>query len=314
MASTNEFQRDPQKLDPVIGITVLVLVLGVVGFAVYKHQTAPEVSEEDITFEPIRVETDRLLAERKERSAEIEPDRAGKDLERLRETARKANEMSFGSPSRLDQQETQKRLSIYANQIIPAYSYDGFIYSAEPLFIECGKGLESLLEAIRRGQITVERARENPPADTFESYRENCGNVLPILIEQGLVTRDGEWTSESGPAIFDVLNRYRWAHVIDDRRKAMTQLTPYEQEILMRWRIEDARAFELADRWRFLDQARELVPSYEVNWAAGVLSLRENNLEQALDYFEKAAAANEREMADDVVEYLEARIRTRDAS
>jgi hypothetical protein len=314
MASTDESQRAPQQLDPTIGVTVLVLVLGVVGFALYQVQTAPEISADDVDFKPLKVDTERLLAERKERSSEIAPNRAGKDLQRLRETARQANEMSFGSPTRLEQQETTKKLSIYANQIMPAYGYDGFIYSAEPLFIECGKGLESMLGAIRRGQITVEQATEGPPAETFENYRQNCGNVLPILIEQGLITTEGEWTTDAGPAIFDVLNRYRWAHIIDDRRKAMTQLTPYEQEILMRWRIEDAEAFDMEERWRFLDQTRNLVPNYEVNWAAGVLSLRESNLDQALEYFQKAADANEHPMADDVVAYLEARIRQRDAS
>lgn len=309
MAQSNLGKHDPRKLDPTIGITLLLLLIGVVGFAAYRVMTAPEISDEDIGFEPLVVDTDRLLEEREERAQGADAERAGENLERLRATARKANAMSFGSPSQVERKTTSKTLSILADQIIPAYGYDGFIYSAEPLFIECGKGLEELLEAIRRGQITAEEASSALPEDTFEAYRNNCGNVLPVLLEQGLVSSEGEWTSESGPAIFDVLNRYRWAHVINDRRRAIRQLTPYEQEILMRWRIEDARAFDTSERWRFLEQARNLLEDYDVNWAAGVLSMRDGNLAQARDYFDKAAASDEHPLAEDIVEYLDVRMR-----
>jgi hypothetical protein len=304
--------RDPRTLDPTIGITIVVLIIGVVAFAAFRVATAPEITEDDIAFEPLRVDTDRLLEERRERSRDVDPDREKESLAQLREVAREANEMSFGSPSQLERRTTAKKLSILADQVIPAYGYDGFIYSAKPLFIECGKGLEELLEAIRRGQLTVEDA-QNPPADTFERYRRNCGNVLPLLVEQGLVTSEGEWTTESGPAIFDVLNRYRWAHLIDDRRRAITQLTPYEREILMRWRIEEAEAFEPSERWEYLNRAKGL-DGYDVNWAAGVLSYRDGNLEQALDYFQKAADNKENERADDIVEYLEKRLESPDTS
>ena len=309
MAQSNLGKHDPRKLDPSIGITVLVLLIGVVGFAAYRVMTAPEISEQDIGFEPLVVDTDRLLQERKQRAKGIDSERAGKNLDRLRATAREANAMSFGSPSQVERKTTSKTLSILADEIIPAYGYDGLIYSAEPLFIECRKGLEERLEAIRRGQISAEKASSAPPEETFAAYRNNCGNVLPVLLEQGLVTSEGEWTSESGPAIFDVLNRYRWAHIIDDRRPALKQLTPYEQEILMRWRIEDAEAFETSERWRFLEQAENLLDDYDVNWAAGVLSVRDGNLAQARDYFDKAAANDEHPLADDIVEYLDARMR-----
>lgn len=308
MVDQQQEARDLKRLDPVISGTVIVLVLAVVGYAVASVVLAPEISEDDIVFEPLQVDRDRLLEERKERASDVQPERAGDDLERLRESARQANEMSFQSSTKVERETLNEKLSVYANQIMPAYGYDGFVYSAEPLFIECGKGLEELLDAVQRGQISIDDANQDLPEDTFERYRKNCGNVLPMLVEQGLVTEEGEWSVEAGPAIFDVLNRYRWAHIIDDRRRAIMQLTPYEREILMRWRIEDAEAFDNAERWRFLEQARGLLDDYNVAWAAGVLSMRDGNLEQALDYFQKAADAGEPEEADKVVDYLEQRL------
>jgi hypothetical protein len=218
--------------------------------------------------------------------------------QKLIDLVRQANRTQFTAgdeESDGDRKALSRRISVAANEVIRFLSYDTFPAAGRPVYEACRQGLAELLEAVRAGDIDVSVAETKPPDSDFETYRANCGMLLPVLSNRGLVLESGEWAQpvEQSKAIFSVLQRVRWAHMTHDRRPFLLQLTPEERALYLRWRIESPRAFSMVDRQQFLSQLaadKGLLPDYDVQlawarleWAAGRADAAAKRLNDALD-------------------------------
>jgi hypothetical protein len=218
--------------------------------------------------------------------------------QKLIDLVREANRKQFSageSGSDEERKRLSRRISVAANEVIRHLSYDTFPAAGRPVYTACRRGLAALLEAVRSGDIDFGAAETEAPASDFDTYRSNCGMLLPVLSNRGLVLENGEWAEpvEQSKTIFSVLQRVRWAHMTHDRRPFLLQLTPEERALYLRWRIESPRAFSMVDRQHFLSQLaadKGLLPDYDVQlawarleWAAGRADAAEKRLEDALD-------------------------------
>jgi hypothetical protein len=267
------------------------------------------ISEADFAFEPIAIDLQKLEAQREEKFKTVHLDRAPRRWKTLLETARDANRIQFATAaSPMEASTLRGKLRFHANEVIPATGYDGFVAATQPLRQECLAGLEELLAALRSGELSMEQARKNPPANQFSRYRDNCGKMLPMLVEHGLVTPEGNWSSDDAPIIVDILSRFRWAHIIANQRSPWRQLTPYEAKIFSRWRIEQARGYSLAKRLEFVEEIGQIFPNYPTEYARGVLAFQAGDIESALDSFEILAADRPQAGFGAYVRYLNERL------
>lgn len=272
---------------------LLCLALGV-GILFYAQGSSPdlsEVSEASFAFQPLRADTSRIESERTRLRGTKTYDT--ESIEALRELYRDANRAQFGTPDVAVLQELQKGMAFQAEEALLDTDVGGFIAAGRPIFEACEEGLAALLSDIQSQKISLDDAQRNPPEQAYEAYRRNCGNVLPFLRQTNLVDAQAKWTDpDSGPAVFGVLSRYRWAHLIDLRARPMAQLTPAERELLMRWRVEDTQAYPTAKRREFLKQADAELEGYPALLAEGRLAIESGDWEAGLRHWEKACAAS----------------------
>ncbi|MBA2662956.1 MAG: hypothetical protein H0U74_11715 [Bradymonadaceae bacterium] len=275
---------DPPTIHPVLWVSfALCALIIVVLFVAFTHTTSTPHARlkeparyEPLLFAPLEVDARQLAIERDRHHGEARLDAVGEDLAHLHQIVRKANLSQFPSADEQappDALQMQAELVFAADEVLPATGVRGFIAAGEPIFEACNEGLEQLLQALRLANLPLAEARTNPPHRRFQKYRENCGNALPSLLEHGLVSATGQWLKPYGPAIFEILNRFRWAHIAHARLPARLQLSPYEYRLMMRWRIEDPDAFPLQARREFLSQATELFPDYDSALAEALLDV-----------------------------------------
>lgn len=217
-------------------------------------------------FPPLIIDHQRLNKERRLQQSEARLGSVEQELNHLYAVVRRANLAQFPSTAneaRPDLVILNAEVTFAADEVLPASGIRGFTAAGEPLFAACNEGIEELLKAIRRQSIPLEEARRNPSPARFQKYRENCGNALPLLLQHGLVDSTGRWSKPYAPVLFEILNRYRWAHITHARLPARLQLAPYEYELLMRWRIEDPDAFPIAERRKFIHQASSEISDFD---------------------------------------------------
>ncbi|MFP4597825.1 MAG: tetratricopeptide repeat protein [Persicimonas sp.] len=273
----------------VLGFTICALLAA--GFGYWRLSQAAQISEDSFAFEELQIDRERLDRQRQKKYGDINLRTAQAEWQRILAAARELNRGQFTGLSQTAAAELSLEIKFLANELIPTTGYQGFVVSGEPLFHQCQEGLDELLEAVRTGQLSMKEAREAPPADTFETYRDNCGNFLPLLVDRGLVTEDAQWAFEQAPIIVDLLNRYRWAHIIHDQQKPEAQLTAYGLITFERWRVERASGVTDASRQKYLERLARHDPDYNADYARGVLAFRAGELEEALEHFEKLASA-----------------------
>jgi len=118
-----------------------------------------------------------------------------------------------------------------------------------------------------------------PPG--FEVYAETCGNALPMLKQVGVIDEKGRWIdADSGPALLELLNRLRFANIINLRKKATLSLGDYEREVLYRWRITNP-AIPALDRLSYIDSAEIEVKGFPADEMRGKLHFQAGDFRNA---------------------------------
>lgn len=283
-------RRSDPGLDWTFAATLIVCALIAGGFGYWHMSRGPEISQEDLAFDDeIEVDLDRLEGAYEEAYGDIDMKRVRPEWEALIEAAVEANKAQFSEPASEAQNEMTVELKLLAHQVIPATGYAGFVVSGEPLFEGCHEGLKVLLDDVRTGDLELEAAVDDLPDDDYEEYRKNCGNLLPTLVDRGLVDQNGEWSFEDAPIIVQILHRYRWAHIIYDEKRPRAQLTPYELELLDRWRLEVADGLSVDQREGYLDKLVRHDEDYNEEFARAILDYERGDLREAIDHFETLA-------------------------
>jgi hypothetical protein len=293
----------PSSLDRALILAFIIcLVLNLAAyFLVFAPPRIDRVAGEDegpeqsYRFAPLSIDEARLQQARDQRHGAARPDRVVDEIARLQARVRAANLLQFPGedPVTAEQVERIEREIFYlANEVLPGTGLPGFVVSGESLFTACQEGLEELLLALRRGNLDLDRARRDPPSPRFDAYRENCGNALEMLVDHGLVTPDGRWRQAHGPRIFEVLMRFRWAHIIHSHLPARAQLSRYEYELLLRWRVEDPYAFPASQRRQFLEELKAILPDYDTNLAQARIDAEGREWSEIIAIFEALAQAH----------------------
>ncbi len=252
----------------------------------HSNSHAVSANSDPIRFAPLLIDLPRLKRERREQQSEAQLGEVERELTHLYSVVRQANTAQFpqqDSQTQTDLVLLMAEITFAADEVLPASGVRGFTAAGEPIFTACNEGIEELLKAIRVNNVSLEEAKTNPPPARFQNYRENCGNALPMLLQHGLVTTDGRWAKPDASTIFDILNRYRWAHITHARLPARLQLAQYEYELLMRWRIEDPHAFSKDERQRFISQAAAEIRDYDATLAKTLLENESKDRTQALE-------------------------------
>ncbi len=275
--------------------------------ASHQSESFSHQSDSPLESPPLRIDRDRLKRQRADQYGEARKTVKGTDtLARLHRVVEQANEHQFQSepdeePS-ADVQEERRTLRSTIKQasqdVITLTGYDGYVAAGEPLFETCSEGLEALLEAVQTGDVSMERARAQPPADTFETYRRHCGQLLPRLVELGLVTPEGTWHEPASRSrtIVGLLQRYRWAFNIREHRRPLLQLTAYGRELLFRYRIRNGEGFSPDQRKRFVQQIATdsgLLPDIDVPLLRARLAYDLEEYERARSVLKQAIEKDE---------------------
>ncbi len=249
-------------------------------------------SEHPLEFAPIEVDRARLDAERADKYEEARKALEQSPPSEFLDLVRTVNNQQFIDDAD-KRRETARKLSFKANDVITKTDYDAFVAAGQPLFEKCRAGLEVLLEAVRTGSVDLETAGSEPDPETFATYRTNCGKLLPTLRERGLIDSEGYWTEPTAlsKAIFGILQRLRWANIINTRRPPLMQLTAYERTLLTRWRIEDPDAYDRDKREAFLTRVErnpDPFPEYDVRMARARIAFQSGDLSGAAEVLKSA--------------------------
>lgn len=227
----------------------LVAAAGVFWFFSSQAPQIERVSYESFDFEKLEIDTNRLAEERAELKEGFAPGESGKAAIALFEKkVRAANLMQFGTPSSQEIRDAEIEIEFAANDAASAAGgFKYFVFFGSDLYHACQTQLATVLEALESGDVDYETMTTDPGAD-WNVYRETCGNVLPALVQMGLISKGGEWRRDYGPALFDILYRYRIASIIQLRMAPENQLTRHGRQSLWRWRIQDDVAFSQPER------------------------------------------------------------------
>lgn len=279
------------RLDPVLLIVFLVCALALGGLVMWRANTSRAISAQDFKFAPLKVDEQKLRLEREERYASVRLDKVEENWAKLIEAARQANEAQFGEPKTKEEVELlTNALRFWASEVIPATGYDGFVAAGQPLRDACEEALAEVLKALKSGELQPEALKEQLSEEKYAKYRQNCGDMMDYLLKRGLVDPSGQWAFKSAPFFADLSARFLWAQIIEDQRSPWAQLTPYEAELFARWRVEQAEGFSLRRRRAYLEQFAQFNPGAELDYARGVLAFMDEDIEAALESFEKLAA------------------------
>ncbi|AWV89333.1 hypothetical protein [Bradymonas sediminis] len=285
---------------------VCVLLAAAVGFLMLPGKN--NISARNFTFEALDIDAKRLEKERDEKYKSVQLDQVPDEWAQFLNTAREVNRFDFVSPGAAAEASTIEKLSYYSNELVPATGYEGFLAATIPLRDACSEGLDTLRKALGAGDVTLEQALSDPPADRFGQYRDNCGNLLAMLVERGLVDKTGAWTSSDAPLVTDILSRYRAAHLLKDQYSPWLLLTSYETEIFARWRVEQAAGYSDAKRLQYLSEIPSLLPHYNVDFARGVLAYQAKDIAGALKAFETLHQRDPKAGYEGYVRYLKEQV------
>lgn len=275
-------EASPNQVPRGLDATVLVggLLTLTAGFAFFWVLTSEPPLEPNadhpFAFAPLEIDDDKLERQRKAKFGRAREALDRGELESFFDLVRELNRSQFRADDASEQRDLGRTLAFRAENIIESTGYDAFVAAGEPLFEDCLEGLDRLLEAMRSGALEVEQARDEPPASEFEGYRDSCGNVLPTLLDRGLVEPSGAWAppEHRSRVLADLLQRLRWASLNRNTRRPLVQLTDYGRRILMRWRIE-SEAYPVQKRLEYLAQLEKdsgLLDDYDSTLARAKLA------------------------------------------
>lgn len=302
MSKISKFEPEPMAPGLIVGVLLSVgLIIGVLAW--FQWGPGAETEWDDwqrahiqsgINFPVLEIDERQLERARRDFYEDPELELIEDDVESLRSTFQKANLTQFpdhGTSRDLPEEQLLHKTTILASEVLLVSGVRGFQLVGQPIFDQCSQGLDELLQAIQREDLTLERALEDPPAEHFESYRKNCGNFLPFLRQRQLVSPQGEWNHPQGSELVHILQRYRWGDLIGNQFPVHYQMSPYELEIFFRWRVEDNDAFTPSERQRFFDRAKPFLPAdYDLQLAKTRLEAATMETEEAVDLFASLVA------------------------
>ncbi len=265
----------------------LLIALGAFAVIVAKAPTVGTVTDESFAIVPPQVDAERLAADRAKHYGAVDFDAIAKPLAELEKSVRAANNLQFGALDAQGAHDLQIMTLHQANDVITKSGIEGFIPSGANMYKACAAEFEKLLAAVRSQKLTADQA-EKDPGDEFAEYRSQCGNAFGPLVKSGVIKASGEWSDPvSGPLVFDIMNRFRWATVLDMRLPPSQQLSPYEYEVLTRWRAS-IRAVPVAKRLEWVVAAGRELPSFPQHELIGALLLEKGDGVGALGAYEEA--------------------------
>lgn len=248
--------------------------------------------ESGVEFPPLKIDTNRLEASRDEFYKAPDPQRLEEvsdvDVDRFKDAFRTLNEAQFRGddiPPEVDLQEASADYRHQIRTMITPLGKRAFVPVGEPLFAQCNQGLSRLLDAVRDEELSLTKAIEDPPADRFQDYRQNCGNLLAYLKKRNLIDSDGQWTRDDAAELVDIRQRYRWIDEVRQYYPTQKLMSPYELKVFYRWRVEDDEAYSLQSRRDYLRTARTLMPDFYGPLAQARLDAVEMDEDQVLSRF-----------------------------
>lgn len=287
----------PPAMSPAIAVALAgcaLLIIGALLWWAFGPPPEPQWAEQDASeirsgteFPALQIDAEKLQNAREVHyeSVELSDDQRAQ-FEALMAAIGEANRAQFTDAAPIDARDLQGRIDTLSASLLPATGPRGFIPLGNAMFDQCATSLEELLDTLRRGAITMEEASTAPPMPRFETYREACGNVIPMLRQRNLLTDDGLWRYASSPLVFNILQRLRFAEIVHDLQPTRLQLAPYEFQMLTRWRIEDPEAFDVRTRRRFLSRVSNILPDYDVALAHARLDVHGKDLDEAVVRFQ----------------------------
>lgn len=269
----------------------LAALLGAGVFYFFLGQAVPiqPVTDASFNFEKIRIDTARLDRERQKLA--VDASRAAQKVADLQNAVRAANLAQFGV-STLSPQQHEAAVQFTADEAAVAFpeGYDRFVSLGDDLYHTCLSALGRLQDELKAGKVTYEQAA-TAVVPGHEVYAETCGNALKPLTDLGLVDEKGQWVDPTnGPVILEILNRLRFAHIIELRKSPTSLLTPYEREILYTWRASNPK-ISAVERLKYLDQAEREIRGFPADELRGKLFFQSGDLQKAKEAYERACAA-----------------------
>lgn len=270
---------------------VLAVILAVGAVAWFAAQVEPlhAVDDSSFAFEPLTIDEAKLASQRKSIAADI-PDEAKPKIVALEKAIAEANAAQFG-PLMLPNNRFEVAVQFAADDAATAVpdGYNRFVSLSGNVTQTCLNSLEEVQRALKGGSLTLDEVTKGIPAG-FEVYARTCGNALPQLIMIGLVDDKGQWVDESGPVMMEIFSRLRFAHIMSLRKDPRQLLTPYERELILRWKLTSPKT-QQADRIKAITELKELVPGYPEHEARGRVYFGDGNFVRAKEEFDIACAA-----------------------
>lgn len=200
------------------------------------------------------------------------------------------NRLQFGQQGEKALEDASILLMESVNELaVVQGSYNHILTTSAPLVHDCQNAIEPVLAALRAKSLTWTEATLDPPK-AFDTYRKDCGNVLPVMASLQVVREDGSWTDpKNGPPLFSILNRLRIASLVHDRIPSVQQLTPYEREVLYAWRFGNP-ALSLEDKVRFAESAAFDIPKFPKDEWLGRIYYDAGKLREANEAYGRACA------------------------
>lgn len=273
-----------------LGVALAGLIaLGVTGYFASQAVPLQPVTDASFAFDRTTIDVARLTAERK---APAIPESAKPLHTTLQEAVRQANLGQFGV-GELSAEQHGVAVKFAADDLAVAVpnGYDAFVSFGDNMFHTCLSAMQRLQEDLAAGKVTLEAATSGVVAG-HEVYAESCGNAIKPLQAAGVLDERGLWVdAQNGPQVFDILNRLRFAHILELRKRPTLLLTDYERDVLYRWRASNA-AIPAVERLKHIEQAEQEVKGFPADKLRGKIYFEAGDVPKAAKAYEKACRAH----------------------
>ena len=285
-----------------------IIIAACVGYLIAKAPKIEPVTAESFILRPPVVDAEALRQARAAHYPKVDVAAAQAEIDALMQAVHAANAMQFGAPDGKAIHDAQIVTVHKATDVVAKIGMDAFVVAGEPLFAGCAESFSALQRAVKSGGVTQEAAAADP-GDDHAQYRKTCGNAWEPLVRSGVLQANGDWSDAvSGPLVFDIMNRFRWAAILDLHKPPWHQLSPYEFEILTRWRAA-MTAVPIERRVQWVVSAGKALPSLPTHELLGSLLFEKQDYVGALGAFEEACAVRKTDIAlQRKCEFLRARV------
>jgi hypothetical protein len=246
-------------------------------------------SEDLLELPPFRFDVERLASEWSAERAEA-PELALAETERgLLERLYELNQrLARGT---LQTGEIQQLSDDFSSQVSDYISRHGVAKYRQLGWTAIEAFQTSVRDALERARQSGTRPSEllggsGQGAEWQVELAGHLANFLTIAESSGLIDVDGRLRYDA--QLLTVLFRFRWFGFAQSYASA-DLMTPYEQEVFWRWRIEAAENVPLAQRLAMIDQAAPIyTPQIDLDVIRGRVCLRAGDRRRARQFFQRA--------------------------